>query len=144
MKKSDIILITVILIAALGSWLFFRQLNSDNTIEDGVAAVYYNSTKILEIKLEDGTYKVFDNTRIIAIDDDNFIYHVEGSNPYGVTIEYANNKVRVIDEESPKHICQTQGWTNSVLFPLTCLPNNIVIAIETGEYVLPPIDDTTS
>ncbi|AIO18679.1 hypothetical protein KQ51_00799 [Candidatus Izimaplasma bacterium HR1] len=144
MKKSDIILITVILIAALSSWLIFRQLNSENTIEDGVAAVYYNSTKILEIKLEDGSYKIFDNTRIIEIDEDEFIFHVEGSNPYGVIIKYDNNRVKVIDEESPKHICQTQGWTNSTLYPLTCLPNNIVIAIETGAYVLPPVDDTTS
>ncbi len=144
MKKSDIVLIAVLLIAALTTWLVFRQLNSNSTLEDGVAAVYYNSTKVLEIDLDDGTYKVYDQSRIIEIDQENFTYHVEGSNPYGVLIKYEDNKVKVIDEDSPKHICQTQGWTNSTLFPLTCLPNNIVIAIETGEYVLPPFDDTTS
>ncbi len=144
MKKSDMILIAVILVAALSTWIVFRQLNSESTLEDGVAVVYYNSSKILEIELEDGSYKVYDESRIIEIDDTKFTYHVEGSNPYGVLIKYENNKVRVIDEESPKHICQTQGWTNSSLFPLTCLPNNIVIAIETGGFVLPPVDGTTS
>ena len=144
MKKSDIILISVILIAAIISWFVFKQLNNSSTLENGVAVVYYNSDKIMEIELEDGSYTIFDQTRIIEIDENGYIYHVEGSNPYGVIIEYENNKVRVIDEESPKHICQTQGWTNSTLFPLTCLPNNIVIAIESSEYVLPPIDDTTS
>lgn len=144
MKKSDIILILVILIAAISTWVVFRQLNSESTLEDGVAVVYYNSTKILEIELEDGSYKIYDPSRIIEINEDEFTYHVEGSNPYGVLIKYEANKVRVIDEESPKHICQTQGWTNSTLYPLTCLPNNIVIAIESGSYVLPPFDDTTS
>ena len=144
MKKSDIILIIVVLLAALGSWLLFRQLNSVNTVENGVAAVYFNSNKILEIKLKDGTYEIFDDSRIINIDESSFIFQVEGSNPYGVTIKYEDHKVSVIDEESPKHICQTQGATNSVLFPLTCLPNNIIIAIETGEFILPPVDDITS
>lgn len=144
MKKSDIILITVMLVVALSSWFILKQLNNDATLEDGVAVVYYNSTKILEIELEDGSYKIFDQSRVMVIDEDSFTYQVEGSNPYGVTIKYEDNKVRVIDEDSPKHICQTQGWTNSTLFPLTCLPNNIVIAIESGAYTLPPIDDTTS
>lgn len=144
MKKSDIILIAVILFAALSTWLVFRQLNSESTLDDGIAVVYYNSTKILEIELEDGSYKVYDQSRIIEIDTNELTYHVEGSNPYGVLIQYGDNKVRVIDEESPKHICQTQGWTNSTLFPLTCLPNNIVVVIESGEFVLPPVDDTTS
>ena len=144
MKKSDILLIAVILIAALGSWILFTQLNEDSMIEDGVAVVYYNSSEILEISLEDGSYKIIDPSRVINIDENLNTYHVEGSNPYGVLIEYKNNKVRVIDEESPKNICQVQGWTNSTLFPLTCLPNNIVIAIESTEFVLPPVDDTTS
>ena len=57
-------------------------------------------------------------------------------------MEYlSNNKVRVIDEESPKHICQKQGETNSPLFPLTCLPNNIIILIDTKEEL--PFDDIT-
>ena len=144
LKKSDIILIGVILVLAVSSWFAFRMLNQESTLEDGIAVVYYNNSRILEIALEDGSYKIYDESRVIHIDEDAFTYHVEGSNPYGVLIQYQNNQVRVIDEESPKHICQVQGWTNSTLYPLTCLPNNIVITIETGEFVLPPVDDTTS
>lgn len=144
MKKSDIILIAVLLVIAVASWFAFKQLTEDSTVEDGIAVVYFNSDKILEISLVDGSHKVIDQSRIIEINTTEKTYHVEGSNPYGVLIQYENNKVRVIDEESPKHICQTQGWTNSTLYPLTCLPNNIVISIESSEFVLPPIDDTTS
>ncbi|MGM0436000.1 MAG: NusG domain II-containing protein, partial [Bacillota bacterium] len=62
-------------------------------------------------------------------------YVVKGS--YGedntVTIGYDPEKhtVRVIDEVSPQNICQKQGETNSPLKPLTCLPNEVVIRIET-------------
>ena len=79
----------------------------------------------------------------IAIDTEAMTYHVEGSNPYGVVIKYDNNKVKVIDEISPKHICQTQGWTNSTLLPLTCLPNNIIVVIEAPTIGDVP-DDITS
>lgn len=130
MKKSDIILISVILFAALTSWFVFRQINNESSVADGVAIVYYNNDKILEIELEDGSYTIYDEARIIEIDVEEMTYHVEGSNPYGVVIKYEENKVKVIDEISPKHICQTQGWTNSTLSPLTCLPNNIIVVIE--------------
>jgi len=143
MKKSDIILISVILIAAIASWFVFRQINNESSVEDGIAIVYYNNDKILEIELADGSYTIFDDTRIIAIDTEAMTYHVEGSNPYGVVIKYDNNKVKVIDEISPKHICQTQGWTNSTLSPLTCLPNNIIVVIEAPTIGDVP-DDITS
>jgi hypothetical protein len=142
MKKSDMILIGVILIVALGSWFFFRQLNNESAVVDGVAVVYYNDERILEIELLDGSYEIFNQERIISIDEENFIYHVEGSNPYGVYIKYQDNKVRVIDEESPKNICQTQGWTNSTLSPLTCLPNNIIVVIQAPQNDELPDDIT--
>lgn len=144
MKKSDMILIGVILIAAISSFFIFRSVNNEAEVENGIAVVYYNSSRILEIKLEDGSYRIIDESRIIEIDEDAKTYHVEGSNPYGVLIEYKENKVRVIDEESPQNICQQQGWTNSTIYPLTCLPNNIVISIEVPSTTLPPFDDITS
>jgi len=141
MKKSDIILIAVLLVLALTSFIIFRKITNDSAAADGVAIVYYNNQKILDIDLQNGNYNIYNQERVIAIDTENYIYHVEGSNPYGVFIEYKDNKVRVIDEESPKHICQTQGWTNSPLIPLTCLPNNIIIVIEADRENLP--DDIT-
>lgn len=141
MKRSDVILIAVVLIIAIISFFGFRQLTTDSAVVDGIANVFYNDQKILAIDLTNGNYKVYDEDRIIAIDYENKRYHVEGSNPYGVVIEYRDNRVRVIDEESPQHICQQQGWTNSPLNPLTCLPNNIIIVVESKDEDLP--DDIT-
>lgn len=141
MKKSDVILIVVILVLALTSFLVFQKITNDSAATDGVAVVYYNNQKIIEIDLENGNYKIYNEDRVLSIDTENHIYHVLGSVDYGVYIEYKDNKVRVIDEQSPKHICQTQGWTNSPLSPLTCLPNNIIIVIEADRDNLP--DDIT-
>ncbi len=143
MKKADYILVGVVLILALISYIVLSIINNQSQVEDGIAVVYFKSDKILEIKLEDGSYRIIDPSRVLNIDETNYIYHVEGSNPYGVYIEYKDAKVRVIDEESPQHICQKQGWTNSTLLPLTCLPNNIVISIEVPDFELPPFDDIT-
>lgn len=133
MKKSDFYLIGIILTISLIATLIFTIIEKSNSETDGVAKVYYNSDVILEIYLTDGSYKIIDESRIISIDDEQFLYHVEGSNPYGVLIEYKDNSVGVIDEESPKNICQYQGFSNSSFSPLTCLPNNILIVIESND-----------
>jgi hypothetical protein len=141
MKKSDVILIAVVLFVALTSFLIFKEVTNDSALIDGIATVYFNDERILEIELEDGGYTVYNDSRVLNIDSQANVFHVLGSNPYGVYIEYKENRVRVIDEQSPKNICQTQGWTNSPLSPLTCLPNNIIIIVEADDDSLP--DDIT-
>jgi hypothetical protein len=137
LKKGDLYLIGILLFIGLLSLLVVTVLKNQNEQKDGVALVYYENQVILEIYLEDGTYQVMDESRIISIEDN--VFHVEGSNPYGVYIQYQNNSVGVIDEESPKHICQYQGFTNSSLSPITCLPNNIVIVIKANDTDLDTI-----
>jgi hypothetical protein len=141
MKRSDWILIIVIVIVALVSYLFLYHQTQSSTVEDGYAVVYYNDERILKINLINGEYEILNDERVLSADSDDGLYHVLGSNPYGVYIKYEDHRVRVIDEVSPKHICQIQGWTNSPLQPLTCLPNNIMIIIEANRDDLP--DDIT-
>ncbi len=139
MKKSDFYLIGSIVFIGIIFSILFTIIENNNIETDGTAIVYYNNDKVMEIYLEDGSYQVFDSSRVISIDDENFLYHVEGSNPYGVLIEYKDNSVAVIDEESPKNICQYQGYTNSSLTPITCLPNNIIIVIEANDSIVDTI-----
>lgn len=139
MKKNDLILIAIIVFVGTISALFFAILENRNKELDGIASVYYNNEKILEIYLADGSYTVLDDSRILSIDEEKMEYHVEGSNPYGVVIKYQDNSVGVIDEDSPKHICQYQGFSNSSLSPITCLPNNIVIVVSKNDSELDTI-----
>ena len=128
MKKSDYILVISIAVVSIFAYLLMRQFLVSSNLDDGTAIVMYQDSPVLEIYLIDGTYEIIDLDSIVSIDEDNFIYIVTGVNG-DVVIEYKDNKVRVIDEISPKHICQAQGWSSSPLTPITCLPNNVVIII---------------
>jgi len=139
MKKSDLILIVSIIVVALISYGFLRLFIAQSSATDGKAIVIYNDSKILEIHLADGTYNIISEDNVISIDESNNLFTVTGTNG-DVVIEYKDYKVRVIDEISPQHICQVQGWSNSPLRPLTCLPNNLVIVIEAAKTDNDPDD----
>ena len=47
-----------------------------------------------------------------------------------VVIEIKDEKVRVVTETSPLHICSIQGWVKNMYVPIVCLPNDMVIQIE--------------
>lgn len=127
MKKSDIILLSVIALIAIVGMIVVNIIQSDSEVEQGVAFVIYDNNPILEIDLTDGSYEILRESDVISIEENIFI--VEGANG-PVTIEYGDDGVRVIDETSPENICQIQGWSKSPLKPLTCLPNNLVIIIK--------------
>jgi len=128
MKKLDYIFIVSLTIISIVAYALMRQFLNSTAEGDGTAVVLYNNTPILEIFLIDGTYNVIDDD-MAMYDEQKDLFIVEGKNG-PVEIEYKDFKVRVVDEISPKHICQIQGWTSSPLMPITCLPNNIVILIE--------------
>ena len=129
MKKSDYILIIVLVIISVFAYSLMRLFLDSTNEDDGTAVVLYKDNPILEIYLADGTYEIIDSSSVVSIDEEEFIYIVTGVNG-DVVIEYKDNKVRVIEETSPKHICRIQGWSSSPLTPITCLPNNIVIIIK--------------
>ena len=141
MRKSDYILVVSIAVISLFAYLLMRQFLVSSNLDDGTAIVLYKDSPVLEIYLIDGTYEIIDLESIVSIDEENFIYIVTGING-DVVIEYKDNKVRVIDEISPKHICQAQGWSSSPLTPITCLPNNVVIIIEADKGDDEPDDIT--
>ncbi|PAT02067.1 hypothetical protein CI105_04170 [Candidatus Izimaplasma bacterium ZiA1] len=131
MRKSDFILIIILGAIALILYFGFNWYLNSNKTDDGTANVYYNDNLVLVINLADGTYEVIDEDYVLS-DHIDFIenqYVVTGQNG-PVVIQYKENQVRVIDEISPKHICQSQGFTSSPLLPLTCLPNKVVIIIK--------------
>lgn len=128
MKKADIILILTIGVLAFVGWFVVRTIENNSVPENGVAYVLYNNQPILEIELSDGSFTVLQNQYVYDTSTEH-IYVVEGTNG-PVTIEYNDGAVRVIDETSPQNICQQQGWSNTPVKPITCLPNNIVIIIK--------------
>jgi len=142
MKKNDIILIVVIALLSGIAYIIMNSVVNSSGVEDGVAIVIFEDNEILEINLKDGTYEVLDLQMGIIVDEENMLFTIPNTNGENdLVIEYGDNKVRVVEEVSPQHICREQGWSNSPLKPITCLPNKLVIVIRTNE--LPPIDDIT-
>jgi len=138
MSKNDIILIGTIFIISLAAMITVFVFQARSQTIDGTAIVRYRGVEILYIHLEDGSYTILDDTAVITIDEEEMTYTVQG-NLGNVVIQYRDHKVSVIDETSPQNICQNQGETNSPLRPLTCLPNDVVVSIQSSEF--DPDDD---
>lgn len=105
MNRSDIkLIIIVFLIAIIGLIITKGSKNERNT-----AVVYYEDKQVMTIDLKkNGKYEV-----------DGYLGKI--------VMEVSNNKIRVVEETSPKHLCSLQGYSNSN--PIICLPNKIIIKI---------------
>lgn len=110
MNKNDIKLIIAILffIILLFSLTIFRKKSS-------FANVYYENELLLKIDLS------INNT-----------YEVSGDNGK-VVIEVLNNQIRVVEENSPYHLCSKQGFVSKSGESIICLPNKIIIKLPNDE-----------
>ena len=52
-----------------------------------------------------------------------------------VKIVVNNNKIKVSEEKSPKHLCSKQGYISKTYEQIICLPNKIVIEIKDNDTV---------
>lgn len=50
------------------------------------------------------------------------------------TIAIAPGKIRVLEASCPDQFCVQQGWIQNSIYPIVCLPNQLVIRIESDDY----------
>lgn len=110
MNKNDIKLVVIVLIVIilLFSLTLFRK-------KANIANVYYENELILEIDLSI-----------------NKTYEVDGYNGK-VKIEVLNNQIRVVEENSPYHLCSKQDFVSKSGESIVCLPNKIIIELPNNE-----------
>lgn len=88
---------------------------------------------VLELNKEKGSFAIVyhDNKQVLEISLDSPIktYTVMGENGL-VEIVAGDGKIKVEDENSPLHLCSKQGWIDSSIQTIVCLPNKIVIKIK--------------
>lgn len=115
MNKADKILACLLLMLSLfgyvGLWVVYQSQKEAGK----EAVVYYRDEEILRVPLEQ-----------------NHTYEVQGTNGV-VMLEVQDGQVRVEKENSPYHYCSIQGWVDSSSEPIVCLPNDIVVLIESKE-----------
>ena len=91
LNKNDVILIICILFISL----FFILILNSKSKKDNIAKVYYDNKLIKQINL-----------------NKNNTYEVKGYNGT-VKLEVKNNKIRVIEEKSPLHLCSKYGYISN-------------------------------
>lgn len=115
MNKADKIFITIIVFVAC--FLYIPSLWSK----------YHSQNKQKEVVV---SYKDKEVLRADLAND--HIYKVQGTLGE-VDVEIKDKRVRVEKETSPNNLCSIQGWVEDANRPIVCLPNNIVVQIESNE-----------
>lgn len=122
LNKYDIIITIIIFIVATIS-IIYVFVNNDNN-KDKKALVFFKNELVHTFDLNKSQLQEFS---------------VEATNGL-VKIEAKDGKVRVVDETSKHNICSIQGWSDSTINPIVCLPNNLYIKIESAENVEEDVD----
>lgn len=115
LKKGDII-IAVILIAAVGFWLYNNYISNNTSVSNLLIEVngsVYKKIPIRELKKEQLIHIDFENNKHIDIK----------ANETGTWIE---------DVVCPDKLCQKTGIINKFGQSIVCLPNKVVIYYESN------------
>lgn len=122
LNKYDIIITIIIFIVVIVN-IVLIFLTNDNQ-KDKKALVFFQNNLVHTIDLNKPELQE---------------YSVEATNGL-VKIEAKDGKVRVVDETSKHNICSIQGWSDSTINPIVCLPNNLYIKIENADNVEEEVD----
>ena len=112
-NKSDIIIIAIIIAVAMGSWVAYNFIFSDQSAK---AEIYYYSELIDTIDLDDGEDRVFSIPQ-----NHNVVFHL-----------YEDGQICFEESNCPDKVCVNTGKLNQVGQYAACLPNGIVIKIVPG------------
>ncbi|MFZ2631510.1 MAG: NusG domain II-containing protein [Desulfosalsimonadaceae bacterium] len=110
----DVVLIAAVICISLGLFLFTRAgLNWRIAGGTGTEGFVYNNGKLLK-KLD-----LNQNSRFPLLNGK-------------MLIEIQNGQIRVVESDCPQQVCINAGWINTPGQVITCLPNRILIEIESG------------
>lgn len=109
-KKTDIIIISILLILSVGGYVAYRKIFSDTK---SLANIYYESKLVKTVDLsekKDYTFRPEQN--------DHVLIHV-----------YSDGSIAFEESDCPDKVCIHSGKLNTVGESAACLPNKIVIKI---------------
>ena len=113
-KKTDIIIILIILAISLLSWITYNLVFADQSAK---AEIYYYSELVETIDLDSGIDRIFSIPQ-----DENVIFHI-----------YKDGNISFEESDCPDKVCINAGKLNTVGQFAACLPNGIIIKIVPGK-----------
>lgn len=115
MNKADKIFIIIVIVISLLSYIPLLVNDWQSRDKKKEVVVQYRNEEVLREAL-----------------DKDATYHLQGTLGE-VLIEVKDEAVRVEKENSPYHLCSIQGWVKDAGRVIICLPNEMVVQIETSE-----------
>ncbi|MBE3101101.1 MAG: NusG domain II-containing protein [Firmicutes bacterium] len=125
LKKADIILNVVILIAALGLWAFSIRGILQQTDRRAIAQYKNQEIENIDLTQENGIYTFSFDNNIVE-------YEIE------------NGKIRLLKMEKelcPNAICSNIGWIKYPDQVIVCAPNELIIKIQDNNNNQKDIDN---
>ncbi len=122
-QKTALLLIIALSILALCCLLWIWQGTNDNSGKL-TADIYQNGRLIQSISLDSV--------------EEPYTFTVTGDNDCRNEIEVRPGSIGIISADCPDKLCVHQGFIDTSLLPITCLPNHLVIQIRT-EDITPDI-----
>jgi len=113
-KKSDIIILTVIIVVSVITWAVYKNVYSHKA---GKAEIYYNNQFVETVDLSTGVDKTFSIPQ-----NKNVIFHL-----------YKEGSIRFEESDCPDKICVKAGKLKTVGETAACIPNKIFIKIVSAE-----------
>lgn len=127
-RKKAVVLTAVLLMIAVfcGVWIYGVLHRSAADSQVLYADLYQNGELLQTIRLD----------TVIG----EYTFEVSGDNGATNTVCVRPGSIAIVSASCPDQICVHQGFINTSLLPITCLPNRLVIRVR-EEAAVP--DDTT-
>lgn len=116
--RNAIVLALILLLLVLGSLLWIRAAAGKADSDSMQANIYQNGKLIHSIALNGVSHT--------------YTFTVTGADNCYNEIEVRPGSIGIISADCPDKLCVHQGFTDSSLLPITCLPNHLVIQITEG------------
>lgn len=108
-----ILLAVIVACSALAAVLLFSRVTTGST-----ASIYLDGVLVERIDLSTVT--------------DTYTIVYTGKSRITNVVEVAPGKIRVKESDCPDQVCVHQGWIETGVVPVVCLPNALVIQIDDG------------
>lgn len=109
----DVILVAIVLLLSTGSIVWVARANSRQPARPMIAVVHRGNGVVERLDLN--------VDRVLDLPDD------------GVRIEVREGRVRILESDCPQQICVTTRWIRHPRQVIACVPNQILITIESAE-----------
>jgi len=124
-----VILFAALLLSSVAGIYAVNDIRTDST----TAAIYLDGQLLQTLDLDGRTLQTIDLSTLQA---------PQQLKLAGITIVADSSGIRITHADCPDQLCVKQGTISNGLIPLVCLPNRLVIQIESNQA--PPFDGVSS